>query len=94
MAGNVFETCISVGSGGTNGGRAFTKTNGDGSLDVNGDANVATWPTSVPGYAFKGGFYSNGAAQLTTSDRFYGINTGALTLRDASYGIRLARTAE
>ena len=94
MGGNIWETCISIGSGGTTGGRAFTNVNGDGTLDLNGDANVSTWPTAVGGYARRGGNWIEAAQQLNISDRNYGINPNLLATRIAFVGIRLARTAE
>ena len=91
MAGNLAELCISVGSAN---GRAFTNVNGDGNVDINGDANVATWPTLAAGFSRRGGYYSDAAAQLETSDRYYASTVVAVTSRTVFYDIRLARTAE
>ena len=91
MAGNVSEYPISVGSPF---GRAFTATNGDGTLDNAGDANTATWPTASAGFAARGGYYGDVVARLQTSDRTQGIYSGAPTTRSQTIGIRLARTAE
>ena len=93
MGGNLWETTISVGS--TNS-RLFTNTNGDGSLDVNGDANVATWPTIAGSYTFRGGSLSTPLQDIRTSDRNYGSYGINVTVRNSSYpmGLRLARTAE
>ena len=41
MSGNVWEPTVTVGN---NQGRSFTGIHGDGSLSVNGNANVANWP--------------------------------------------------
>ena len=90
MAGNEWEVCIGIGSAT---GRAFTAVNGDGNLDVNGNANVATWPTNL-GFAARGGYYSDAVAVLRTSDRYYGVYNNAFANRYVYVGIRLARTAE
>jgi len=91
MAGNEWE--ITVGTGSVDG-RAFTGINGDGNLDLNGEANVANWPTAGAGFSARGGFYSDVSAQLRTSDRYYGTFNTAVTGRFVYVGIRLARTAE
>ena len=91
MAGNVMEITISLAS---TQGRAFTNINGDGNLDVNGDANVATWPAISSGYSLRGGYYADAAAQLRLSERYYGIYNTTYSSRVAFLGIRLARTAE
>ena len=91
MAGGEYETVISVGSAA---GRAFTNVNGDGSLDLNGDANVAAWPAISSGYGLRGGSYADVPARLTTSDRATGFYNGVISSRPGTLGIRVARTAE
>ena len=91
MAGGEYETAVSVGSAA---GRAFTNVNGDGSLDLNGDANVAAWPAISAGYGLRGGSYADVPARLTTSDRITGFYNGIIGSRPGTTGIRVARTAE
>ena len=91
MAGNVYETVITVGNPA---GRAFTGANGDGNLDVNGDGNTANWPVNGTGYGLRGGGYQDAAASLRTSDRSSGSYTGVYTTRVGTFGSRCARTAE
>ena len=90
MSGNVDEITINVGSVG---GRAFTNTNGDGSLTPAGDANVAVWPGNGS-YSLRGGYFSDVPARLSVSDRTFGIYGGNNLTRTVLAGIRLARTAE
>ena len=91
MAGNLYETTISVGNPT---GRTFTGAHGDGNLDVNGDANVANWPVNGTGYGFRGGGNGDNAVQLRTSDRLNALYPGSSTTRLSASGSRLARTAE
>ncbi|MCY7292404.1 MAG: formylglycine-generating enzyme family protein [Ferruginibacter sp.] len=91
MSGNLYEISVSVGNVAA---RAFTNVNGDGNLDVNGDANVATWPTVSTGYSLRGGAHNDVEVPLRTSDRNTGIYTAGYATRSALFGIRLARTAE
>lgn len=93
MAGNEYEPVITVGNAA---GRSFTNVNGDGTLDANGDANVATWPvvSGFTGYGLRGGYYSDIPSRLQISDRFSGLYGSQYGNRIASIGIRLARTAE
>ena len=91
MAGDVMEITVSVGAAQ---GRNFTNTNGDGNLDVNGDANVLTWPATSFGYSLRGGYFADAPARLSTSDRYYGTFNSSYANRFAFIGIRLARTAE
>ena len=90
MAGNVCEFCIWVGSPA---GRAFTAANGDGALDINGNANVPTWPPDATGITIRGGSWQATSPGLQTSDRG-AVYIGSIDYRDRNYGIRLARTAE
>lgn len=91
MAGNLYETCVSVGNPT---GRAYTGFNGDGSLDVNGDANVTNWPLNGTGFALRGGYFANVPGYLMTSDRTAGLYASPYTTRSVAIGARLARTAE
>jgi hypothetical protein len=68
MTSNAFERCI--GGWGYNYAN-FTTANGDGLLDVNGFANVPTWPASTEGfYSKRGGSVSRNEGMLV-SDRAY-----------------------
>ena len=92
MAGNVDEICISAGQAA---GRSFTATNGDGNLDINGDANVPTWPLAFgSSYSSRGGAYSDLVTVIRTSDRTSGTYNFNIVNRYAFVGIRAARTAE
>ncbi|MDQ3048189.1 MAG: SUMF1/EgtB/PvdO family nonheme iron enzyme [Bacteroidota bacterium] len=80
MGGNVWERTVTVGNAT---GTAFTGVAGDGTLDVNGEANQATWPigTTATGSGFRGGDYVNAATFVRTSDR----NSAAVTISTRSY---------
>ncbi len=67
MAGNLSERSITVGS---TQGRAFTGLNGDGELDVNGDANVANWP-DANGQSARGGNFRRNAERMKVSTRSF-----------------------
>ncbi len=67
MSGNVYEQCVNTRDAV---GAAFTGTLGDGVLDVNGNANVASWPTAT-GIALRGGSWYGAAAQCRVADRNY-----------------------
>lgn len=89
MSGNVIELTISVGSPG---GRAFTRTHGDGYLTATGDYNVATWPgNEIFAFMLRGGGSNDSPAILTISDR---SGNSTYSNRQGMLGIRLARTGE
>ncbi|MGB1308563.1 MAG: SUMF1/EgtB/PvdO family nonheme iron enzyme [Oceanihabitans sp.] len=67
LTGNLYERCITVGNPE---GRAFTGEHGDGSLQINGDANVLNWPISNTGIGYRGGAFFNNISFLRVLDRF------------------------
>ena len=83
MGGNVFERCISVV------GRTFTGNQGDGSLDVNGDAVGASWPASNSGGS-RGGAWDSILGYTPISSR--ASATYNSSTRDQNRGFRLVRT--
>lgn len=91
MAGNESEICVSIGRPF---GRSFDDTNGDGNLDVNGDANTPAWPNVGQGYSIRGGGYSDLVGTLRTSDRTQGMYNSTYVTRYNAFGSRSARTAE
>ena len=67
MSGNLIELAITVGN---SNGRVFTRANGDGLLDPNGDANVINWPgIDAYGSGSRGGHWSSSSSMLRISDR-------------------------
>ena len=71
MAGNVWETIVTIGNPT---GRGFTGLHGNGVLDANGLANTSLWPVnaSALGTGYRGGFWSagnNDSRWECTSDR-------------------------
>ena len=91
MGGNEDERVINVG---TNAGRAFNGTHGDGALDVNGVADATTWPSSATadGTGERGG--QKGSIPdsfVRVSDRFSACNS--ILGRVSSVGGRAVRTA-
>jgi formylglycine-generating enzyme required for sulfatase activity len=65
MSGNLWERTVNTREAA---GSAFTGALGDGTLNVNGDANVLNWPTTV-GFALRGGDYYYGTTYCRISDR-------------------------
>jgi formylglycine-generating enzyme required for sulfatase activity len=97
MSGNTFERVITLGS---NTGRIFTGTHGNGILNSNGYADVPTWPPSYVGIGARGGawndyIWSNGEPTcVETSDRYKAVGyTNVGDNRYAIYGGRGLRTA-
>ena len=89
LSGNLWERAVTLGNAT---GRNFTGLNGDGSLDTNGNANVANWPgINAVGAGFRGGDWSNIGAYAQVSNRVKAANTVAT--RDNNSGGRLVRTA-
>lgn len=74
-------------------GRNFMGTYGDGELDVNGGANVSSWPAgaTASGAGFRGGNWYSFAVYARASDRFLAANSNAA--RDFAYGWRAAHRA-
>ncbi len=96
LSGNLWKRPVSVG-GST--GRSFDGMHGDGSLSVNGNATVSTWPGysgsevtgATAGSGFRGGAWNSGATYARVSDRYYASNDN--TSRSRDYGARAARTS-
>jgi len=88
MGGNVWERTVTTGNAA---GVAYTGVAGDGTLDANGEANQATWPspTTAAGSGFRGGDYVNPATYVRVSDR--GSATSAVTTRVYTQGGRGVR---
>lgn len=89
MSGNVWERVITVGNPQ---GRAFTDVNGDGTLDVDGNANQPTWPNaSATGAGFRGGNWHGSYSYCRISDRRFASE--AYSSRQNHHGGRGVRTA-
>jgi len=86
MAGNVWERPVEVF---TAEGAAFTGNNGDGALNVLGNADQTSWPNPITalGASFKGGDWSATAIHLRTSQRSNSATPG----RNQTYGGRGVR---
>jgi len=88
LSGNIQELCVTAGNAQ---GRAFTGTHGDGSLDANGEANVATW--SALGIGGRGGSYLESSSNARVSDRTNATNIPN-TGRTSTQGGRGVRTVQ
>jgi formylglycine-generating enzyme required for sulfatase activity len=91
LSGNLWERAVTVGE--STSGRPFDGTkHGDGTLDVSGDANQSSWPsTSATAAGFRGTAWNNVASLARLSDR-----DGASYVRgsrDGDYGGRGVRWA-
>jgi len=86
MGGNLWERPVEVF---TAEGAAFTGNNGDGTLNVFGNADQTSWPspTTALGASFKGGDWSSAAIHLRTSQR----SNSAAPARHQTYGGRGVR---
>jgi formylglycine-generating enzyme required for sulfatase activity len=68
LCGNLNERPVTVGNPD---GRAFTGLRGNGVLDILGNANVTSWPsTSAQGVGFRGGNWITNGTILSLSDRY------------------------
>ncbi len=87
MSGNVWETCINVNEKGLQ----FEAYHGNGNLDINGHADVPTWPNKEgEGTGYRGGGWNSGVnwspyQDLAVSDRYYAF-LNATQRRDTSGG--------
>jgi hypothetical protein len=90
MSGNVREYAVTVAN---SAGRGFTRdAHGDGSLDINGNADVLNWPgTDASGAYFRGGGWKDNAGSLRVMNRKY--ITGSPASRGDDTGFRGVRTA-
>lgn len=89
LSGNNWERPVTVG---TATGRAFTGINGDGNLDVAGNANTINWPgINAIGSCFRGGSLRFPADILRVSDRIYAGDVGTTRFLDlGGRGVRIA----
>lgn len=68
LSGNVFETVVAVSAAST----GFTAQPGDGTLDVNAEANQSTWPLySANAYGFRGSHFNATTSIYSTSSSSY-----------------------
>jgi formylglycine-generating enzyme required for sulfatase activity len=95
LSGNVFEHCVTLGN---ISGRNFSGAHGDGSLNVDGNADVTGWPgyvngavTTASGAGFRGGAWNYFRESLLVSSRYYAASSD--NNRNSSYGFRAARSA-
>jgi formylglycine-generating enzyme required for sulfatase activity len=73
MSGNLWERAVTVGN---STGRSFTGTNGNGTIDASGNANVTNWPgTDAVGSGFRGGNWIGNEIRCLVSDRVYAGST-------------------
>lgn len=92
LSGNAAEPVITVGAAT---GRLFTKANGDGKVDASGEADVATWPTTVQAWGYRGGYFGSSAAAVRLSDRTNAATGGGYGLDSRFFiTVRAVRTAE
>jgi formylglycine-generating enzyme required for sulfatase activity len=90
LSGNVWERPVTMGN---SSGRSFQGTShGDGNLDLNGEADQSSWPsTSATGAGFRGGSWHYNASRARLSGRYSAA--GADGLRSGNYGGRGVRSA-
>jgi len=89
MTGNLYERSVTVGNPT---GRGFTGTNGNGLLDVIGNADASNWPgINAVGAGFGGGYWGNSATHLRVSVRYYAAY--AISSRGDIFGGRGVRGA-
>jgi formylglycine-generating enzyme required for sulfatase activity len=89
LSGSLWEPSVTVGNAE---GRSFAGTHGDGALDVQGNANVASWPgASAVGAGFRGGLWYITVDYLRVSHRLFAASTYAN--RSYDLGWRGARSA-
>jgi len=89
LSGNNGDRAVTVGVAT---GRAFTGINGDGNLDVTGNANTINWPgINAIGTGFRGGTFRFNTNFLRVSDRSQ--NASVVTTRFVDFGGRGVRIA-
>lgn len=90
LGGNVWERTVSIGS---ENGRTYTGTHGNGLLEADGQSNEATWPapTTANGAGFRGGAWLLPAPYIRVSDRSLAGTSGVGPApHDGGRGARLA----
>jgi formylglycine-generating enzyme required for sulfatase activity len=88
MGGNLYERTVTLGNAT---GATFTGIVGDGTIDVNGNANQTAWPSSTTavGSNYRGGDYSDTAAMTRISDRNYNnTSSNARSYGNGGRGVR------
>ena len=95
MSGNLWERSVTIGDdipSGSDAGRVFTGTHGDGVLAANGDADAVLWPgTSAIGAGFRGGSWFIVSSALRVSAR--DSATDSFAGRSHIVGFRAVRLA-
>jgi formylglycine-generating enzyme required for sulfatase activity len=87
LSGNLWERTVTRENAS---GRAFTGKNGDGLLDLNGDANITNWPgTDAEGTGWRGGSWRYSELRLKVSDRYFEGTSDAI--RRDNFGFRAVR---
>ena len=87
LSGNLWERSITIGNAT---GRAFTGKNGDGLLDISGDANADNWPgTDAVGAGWRGGSWLTDNITMRVSDR--SIASDSYAGKNINLGIRAVR---
>lgn len=88
LSGNLSERTVTVGN---ITGRSFTGTNGNGSIDGSGNADVTNWPgTDAVGSGFRGSDWVTGSDYCRISDRSLALND--VTDRRSNDGFRCVRS--
>ncbi|HPI19625.1 MAG TPA: SUMF1/EgtB/PvdO family nonheme iron enzyme [Candidatus Kapabacteria bacterium] len=84
LTGNLWERTVTIGN---TKGRSFTNVHGNGSLDVNGNADINKWPgIGATGSGFRGGDWKYNSSYCKVSDRIISTNTSGG--RNAGFGFR------
>jgi len=90
LGGNLWERVVTLGN---NAGRAFSGNHGNGTLNSNGDADVAGWPDAA-GAGWKGGSYDSSASASRTSTRLSASNgNNARVANTGGRGVRSITTS-
>lgn len=90
LSGNVWELPVTVGN---STGRSFVGTNGNGSIDASGNANVSNWPgANGYGAGFRGTGWSNLDGRGCISDRWHAVDY--YPGRYIDWGFRCVRNVE
>ena len=90
MSGNLWERPVMLS---TANGRNFTGLNGDGVLDLSGNANVTAWPSPGIETGLRGGSWVEASTSLRTSDRYNSMSGYIYANRFSNIGWRGVRGA-